>query len=611
MKKLHTSAFLVVAAALFAGPIMGATDASAAGTVTYKDFSTLNSTTLNNAFSYSKVYWTDNTTITVKKAAGKYPDNSKAYSELTNVAVGDQITLSSGGRVFQYITAGQTLDLLVENSTATDTKGTSVDVLIRVSGVNQWESGTNEETGVPNAYAGFSQIKTVYGSSAETHPEEDMTSKSTVNAGDPIIFWNETHYADSLLTVKFCKKGTYSGSDCTAADNTSISAAHWDFDVPNSSYDAESGTYGYDAESGTYAKYNDKYLNGNESVIPQTGTNVMYYDSANRATNTELLTMQNGFGVKSINDASFNGIYFANSVFTTATGLPNATWSYRYSGTTCGVGFLLGSAVPYVMPSPTKTVDKDVAKVGDTVTYKVKQEVPNNYSSEADIVAFMSLWSNYSSIPESKLYTGFSITDSFDSALKLPATSRIAIVNEKGQNVTSQFNVTISGQTVTASSKDTTSLALYGHTYTMTVPTTVVDPVENSPINNLAKTTYTPTGGTPTTLTSPKVETAIEHTVIVEYVDEQGNPIAEGSSKDYPHGDDYATAPATKVPDGYQLIATPDNAKGTVNKDITVTYVYRKIVNPNTADHGLAPIFGLTGVGLATAGLLFTLKRRR
>ena len=185
------------------------------------------------------------------------------------------------------------------------------------------------------------------------------------------------------------------------------------------------------------------------------------------------------------------------------------------------------------------------------------------------------------------------------------------VKNEKGQNVTSQFNVTISGQTVTASSKDTTSLALYGHTYTMTVPTTVVDPVENSPINNLAKTTYTPTGGTPTTLTSPKVETAIEHTVIVEYVDEQGNPIAEGSSKDYPHGDDYATTPAAKVPDGYQLIATPDNAKGTVNKDITVTYVYRKIVNPNTADHGLAPIFGLTGVGLATAGLLFTLKRRR
>ena len=69
MKKLHTCAFLTAAIASLAVPLFGVADVSAASSVSYKDFSQLD-TKLNNTYAYTKVYWTDDTKITVVKAAG-------------------------------------------------------------------------------------------------------------------------------------------------------------------------------------------------------------------------------------------------------------------------------------------------------------------------------------------------------------------------------------------------------------------------------------------------------------------------------------------------------------------------------------------------------------
>lgn len=63
--------------------------------------------------------------------------------------------------------------------------------------------------------------------------------------------------------------------------------------------------------------------------------------------------------------------------------------------------------------------------------------------------------------------------------------------------------------------------------------------------------------------------------VNVIHVDEEGNSVASGSSKDGNVGDPYETLPAD--PEGYKLIKTPDNAKGTMTEEpIDVIYVYAK-----------------------------------
>ena len=94
--------------------------------------------------------------------------------------------------------------------------------------------------------------------------------------------------------------------------------------------------------------------------------------------------------------------------------------------------------------------------------------------------------------------------------------------------------------------------------------------------------------------------------------DETGEPISDPVSEQYPQGDPYETNPLQKVPKGYQLIAIPKNAKGTVgNKDIEVIYRYRKIKNPKTLDTATTAFIGVAIAGILSSGLFFGIKRRR
>lgn len=612
MKKLHTGAFLASAAALAVSPIIGVSNASAAASMNYQDFSALNRNTLNGAYSHSKIYYRENTTITVVKAAG-------------NATLGQKMTTGSTSSMsMSYIQPNETLSVLIENSTAMDSKGNDVDVLYRVSDVNIWETGTttNEETGVttPNAYAGLSFHANVSGSSKPVHPSRDDEEAKTVNttkAGDPIVAWNDTRRADSIFTVEFCQKGTYNAStdSCTTADTSALSIAMWDFDVPNANrkkdddgkYIKENGSYVYEA-------YGDKIFHGNEGIAPQNGTVTVYRNNNISDTEVELSNENNGFSVQNINNgANYDGIWFGNSILATATNL-SGKWSYRYSGTGCGIGFTFGSAVPYAMPDPVKAVDKESAKIGDEVTYTISQEVPFNYTGEADSVTFLNLYSKYDSIPANKGYSSFIITDTFQDGLKMPTAGEVTIKDEKGNDVTANFAVAIEGQKLTVTAKDATALSLYGHTFTISVKTIVTDDATISPVANTAKTTYTPAGDqTGQDANSNTVETGIIRKVTTKYVDDKtGKEIAKSVSEDYPQGADYVTSKLQKAPKGYELVAMPKNAKGTVGgSDVTVIYRYRKIANPKTFDATSSAFIGVIAASLVGGGLFFGIKRRR
>ncbi len=673
MKKLHTSALLVAAASLVASPIIGVADVSAAASVSYAGFHSLNRNTLNNTYAYSKVYYTANTKITNMKVG------------VIGTQGSSMTTASTDGLGSGNLRPGESYTALIENSTAKDPNGNDLDVLYKVSDVQYWTDEV-DENGNPISRVSLNFHKDIDGSSAESRPQDAIESAATLHAGDPIVAWISTTRADSLFTIQFCKKGTYvaSSDSCTVATNISnMSSAMWDFDVPNRNRNKNENNEYIVNEDGEYdySRYGEKLFHGNEGILPTVSSNTIYMNQDKTLDGTVMSTEQNGFSVKDISDVEFSGIWFGNSIMVTTTGA-NGTWSFRYAGHNCGIGFVFGSVVPYAMPKPHKTVDKTQAKVGDKVTYHISQEVPQNFSTEADIVTFMSLWSNYSAIPENHGYSALKISDSFDSSLQLPAKSDIKITNEKGTDVTDKFNITVNGQTVEAVAKsaEINGLDFYGHTYTIVVSTTVKKEVTGSPVQNLAQTTYTPVDGGDTTIPSDSVETKIYHTVKAKYIndetgeeiadptsqdyehgapyttresddipdkfklietpkdatgtadkdyeiiyryappkkvitrhidDETGEPIGDPTSDEYPQGDPYVTSPMPKVPKGYQLVKTPKNAKGTVgNKDIEVIYRYRKIKNPNTLDAGMTAFIGAAVAGILGGGLFFGVKRR-
>lgn len=672
MKKLHTSAFLAAATALAASPIIGITDVSAAASVSYAGFQSLNRNTLNGAYSYSKIYYTENTKVTNVKVGAAGTLNAVMLTTGRNIGSG-------------VLKPGESYTALIENSTANDPDGNPLDVLYKVSDIHYWTDELDDD-GQPVSEVTFNFSKTVGGSRSETHPEESsVETASLVHAGDPIIAWNNATQADSLFTVQFCKKGTYVAAtdSCTIATNmTSVSSAIWDFDVPNNkrAKDGEGNPIIKDDGWYDYTANGDKLFHGNEGVLPETGVNTIYMNTSKTFDGTVMSTEQNGFSVKDINGGAYNGIWFGNSIMVTSTGL-NGSWSYRYSGRGCGVGFLFGSAVPYEMPKPKKSVNKTTAKAGDVVTCRISQEVPDNFSAEADIVTFMSLWGNFNAIPQNRGYSALKITDSFDSNLVLPNKSSIKITNEKGTDVTSEFTITVSGQDVEAVAKNANTFDFYGHTYTMTISATVSSSINNSPVQNLAKTIYTPVDGSDITLPSDPVETKIYHTVVTKYVDDEtgeeiadsdsreyahgdhyttsesdeipekytlvetpsnaegtadkdyevvyryrsprkvivryvddetGKPIADPTDEEYQQGDPYETSPLEKTPNGYQLVKTPENAKGTVGKsDIEVIYRYRKIKNPNTADGSATALISIVAASILGGGILISSKRRR
>lgn len=97
-------------------------------------------------------------------------------------------------------------------------------------------------------------------------------------------------------------------------------------------------------------------------------------------------------------------------------------------------------------------------------------------------------------------------------------------------------------------------------------------PVPTNPAEDI-RIPYEPNPGTTTPGTDQEVE---KGNLIVQYVDEQGNPLSPQESSEGNVGDPYNTS--GKLIPGYLLIREPSNKNGTyVEGTTTVTYVYKKL----------------------------------
>lgn len=103
---------------------------------------------------------------------------------------------------------------------------------------------------------------------------------------------------------------------------------------------------------------------------------------------------------------------------------------------------------PYSVADPIKSVNKVQISNEEKFIYNISHRIPDN-----------------STYP----YKSYQFKDTLAECLKVDSISDIVITNDKGENVTSKFNVSISGQVVLATLKDPSQSSFYNNEYTVSI----------------------------------------------------------------------------------------------------------------------------------------------
>ncbi|MBP5633840.1 MucBP domain-containing protein [Candidatus Saccharibacteria bacterium] len=530
---------------------------------------------LDEQYAYAKIYRTADTVITPKVADLTRPTEDE--DEGANDAY-DYVVNTTNGQVV----------ILLEDTTAVDANGNKVDVIFRLNHFRPWSSVTSDDHEARilfrNKICG-TDIDVTTDNMATLCTGRNSARQADLGVDSPIMFWIETVASDVDFSVEYIVKGSYNNTTTKGTPVPSIdrlSFATLDYDVKRWSSGTPDELFAGDEGI--------SYYNG---LNPESTKTTFYYQKNNQNPDFNLREGNNGIAIDTNNVGNeFNGIYYANSAIGIVTGIQNSTYSFRYSARKAGITVFFGSPIKYGTPAPKKYIvasnkticDQDdcssnTVKTGDSFNYVISQDVPDQYSSDVDILTFMSLWSKYPNIPRDHFYTSFVIKDTINSNL-IPATvSSIKIYNRANEDVTNMFTIALSGNNVQATAKADalTSKAFYAETFRIVVPVTVKSTVSSSMAKNTATTTYQQTGDSdPTVKDSNEVNTTIKHTVTVNhYSTATGEKLAATTITSYAHGSQYRTSALTALPAGYRISDTlPANASGTVLKDEVVNYYY-------------------------------------
>ena len=251
--------------------------------------------------------------------------------------------------------------------------------------------------------------------------------------------------------------------------------------------------------------------------------------------------------------------------------------AYENGGWDYGSGFMAFSGdtvVPTELQKPSKTVSKDVVKKGEEYTYTISQKV-NQTLSEYYLKSFK-------------------IEDTLESVLDVDQ-SNVGIKDSSGADVSSNFDISVSGQKITIAAKSSyvSSADFYGKTYNITIKTKIKS---NANLNsykvgneyiipNHATTIYKDYNNNEKSDNSDIVTvTYRNYTLTVNHIDKNtGEDVTENATKieTKEYGDSYNTSPLSnsttpRLPAGYKLSGTPDNASGTITDNTLVIYEYEK-----------------------------------
>ena len=578
IRKLRAVGIGLAVAAVAITPFFVPHHEAEAAETTYHNWDEL--ATLDEQYAYAKVYRTADTIIT-----------AKAYGYSRASTNSDEPTAT------EYVinNTNSQIVFLLENTTAVDAYGNKVDVILRMDNLRQWKSGGLAYIYFRKHICGTSE--TITSSNVDTLCSgSNADNQKTLGVGDPIMFWINADYAEVDFSIEFIRKGSY---DETTTEGTPVpsidrlSFATLDYDVKNTN----SSSYTHELFGG------DEGISLDDSMNSSTTKTEFYYQKTNQSSSLKLKEGNGGVAISTntVGNA-FNGIYYSNSAIGVVTGMQNGKYTFRYSATKAGITAFFGSPIKYDTPAPRKyivesgktTCDKadcsaNTAKVGDRFNYVISQTIPDQYSSDVDILTFMSLWSKYPNIARDHFYTTFTISDTIDSNLTPTTVSRIKIYNSDNQDVTSLFSIALSNNNIQVSAKSDSlrSEAFYATTFRIVVPVTVNDIVTSGSLKNVATTTFKQTGDlNDTTKTTNQVTTTINHTVTVNHISTAtGEDLVAPTTTTYAHGAGYETSALTDLPAGYKIskkFPLPANAKGVAIKDEVVTYYYDLIYTVTT-----------------------------
>ena len=585
---------LAIAAAILgiAGIAILEPSSASALSATYKDYSQLS--TLSRDYIPSRVYYTSNTKVYVKK------QDDSAYST-TPITLNDIINATPGGDVssdgnykFKLSDTGKAISLKVTGSTATDKDGNPVDVVFTVRDLNKWAEGASLYLEIDrNACAATTG---------------DGIDCSVVEVGAPFIIWVGSVHADGYFTVDYYKAGT-----STRANIDKISYIAWDFDVLPDSSDP------YD--------YSSKLFDGREGIAPTTGNHTYYLDGG---IDHELAGGANGIFVDGPlhgHTSGQHGLLVNNSTQALVTGISSGQYGYRYSAKGAGIAMIFGSMTDYDQKAPKKYVvesgqTENRATTGDEFYYILEQEFPkspnesfNNrnrfYKTLLDKYANLKV---YSQTRPSRYY----VEDSFDKNIALNTNSETFTVNVGGTNYNVVIGYNEATHKLSLDFPDTIfeNDNLYNHTLIIKIPVKVGNTVNNDKADNIANTYMGfQADGSSSTIKrdTNKVTTTFYHQLTVRHINkDNGTEIVPTEVSEHDHGFEYGTTKLDELPEGLQLIEVPENATGILNKNITVTYYYSKVENPKTIDVNMIPFIGAF-VGAVGAGgaIFFAVSKRR
>ena len=585
---------LAIAAAILgiAGIAILEPSSASALSATYKDYSQLS--TLSRDYIPSRVYYTSNTKVYVKK------QDDSAYST-TPITLNDIINATPGGDVssdgnykFKLSDTSEAVSIKVTGSTATDKDGNPVDVVFTVRDLNKWAEGASLYLEIDrNACAATTG---------------DGIDCSVVEVGAPFIIWVGSVHADGYFTVDYYKAGT-----STRANIDKISYIAWDFDVLPDSSDP------YD--------YSSKLFDGREGIAPTTGNHTYYLDGG---IDHELAGGANGIFVDGPlhgHTSGQHGLLVNNSTQALVTGISSGQYGYRYSAKGAGIAMIFGSMTDYDQKAPKKYVvesgqTENRATTGDEFYYILEQEFPkspnesfNNrnrfYKTLLDKYANLKV---YSQTRPSRYY----VEDSFDKNIALNTNSETFTVNVGGTNYNVVIGYNEATHKLSLDFPDTIfeNDNLYNHTLIIKIPVKVGNTVNNDKADNIANTYMGfQADGSSSTIKrdTNKVTTTFYHQLTVRHINkDNGTEIVPTEVSEHNHGFEYGTTKLDELPEGLQLIEVPENATGILNKNITVTYYYSKVENPKTIDVNMIPFIGAF-VGAVGAGgaIFFAVSKRR
>ena len=145
-------------------------------------------------------------------------------------------------------------------------------------------------------------------------------------------------------------------------------------------------------------------------------------------------------------------------------------------------GYKKDSAGKYIIPNKASTITNNVSQNSQEVDVIYTKEMPIK-SVDAEIIRHEKEF-NYTishEVPElnaSSYYKEYTFTDILEEPLQIKDSSKVKIVDNNNSDVTSNFDISIEGQKVTANLKNPSDSSFYGKTYSFILTTSLKASVE-------------------------------------------------------------------------------------------------------------------------------------